>query len=138
MAESNPLIRHADFVEYDPVFKQQILRLHQLTVYARWIVVVAFWISIAPICLWSLRSEIALWLEHFTWTAVRFSLVYNPIPTLGLSLCLGTTVSVLLWQSHNILWGISDRQTQRLEKQLFKIHQQGISHPLWKWVCKEQ
>jgi hypothetical protein len=138
MAEPDQLILKDGCVECNPAFQQQMLRLHHVTVCARWMVTITLWVCIAPICLWNLRSEIALWLDYFTWTAVRFSLIYNPLSALGLLICIGTTVSVLLWQSRNILLGISDRQTRRLKKQLFKIHQQGTSHPLWKWVCKDR
>jgi hypothetical protein len=100
-------------------------------------VIGVLWVSVAPISLWGLRSEIDLWRDYFTWTAVRYGLAYNPLPTFGLALCIGMTVTVLIWQSRNIAFGISQRQTKRLERQLLSIRQQGKSHPLWKWVCEE-
>ncbi|MDX2215696.1 MAG: hypothetical protein SFY66_20710 [Oculatellaceae cyanobacterium bins.114] len=123
---------------YDPVFQQQMQRLHNLTVMGRWLVTGLFWLCLAPLSLWGLRSEMALWREYFTWAALRYGLIYNPLPTFGLALCIGTTVAVLIWQSRNILFGISQQQTKRLERQLIKIREQGPSHPLWKWVCKEK
>lgn len=125
------------FAKYDPDARLQMKRLHRLTVWARWIVVAGLWGSIAPLSLWELRHEIPLWRDYFTWTALRFGLAYNPLAAIGLALCIGMTVSVLLWQSHNILWGVSDRQTRRLEKQLRHIHKRGKTHPLWKWVHKQ-
>ena len=128
----------SDFqIERDVTFQQQLQRLHTLTVTARWVVIGVLWVSLAPISLWGLRSEIDLWRDYFTWTAVRYGLAYNPLPTFGLALCIGMTVTVLIWQSRNIAFGISQRQTKRLEHQLLSIRQQGKSHPLWKWVCKE-
>jgi hypothetical protein len=118
------------------VFQQQVLRLHQLTVYSRWLLIGFLWLLIAPLCLWHLRSEIGLWLDYFTWTAVRYTIIYNRIASIGLSLCMAWTISVLLWQSRNILQGISAAERRSLEKQVLKIRQQGKSHPLWKWVCK--
>lgn len=120
----------------DPTFKQQVQRLHQLTVYGRWLVVGLLWISVAPLSLWALRSEIALWLQYFTWVAVRYGLYYNPLPTFGLASCIGMTVSVLVWQSRNILLGLPRPEQRRLEQQVLRIRQQGSSHPLWKWVCQ--
>lgn len=120
----------------DPTFKQQVQRLHQLTVYGRWSVVGLLWISVAPLSLWALRSEITLWLQYFTWVAVRYGLYYNPLPTFALALCIGMTVSVLVWQSRNILLGLPRPEQRRLEQQVSRIRQQGPSHPLWKWVCQ--
>jgi hypothetical protein len=122
--------------DHDDVFHQQMLRLHRLTVYARWSLVSLLWLTVAPICLWELRSEIQLWLSYFTWSAIRYGLAYHRFATFGLALCIGLTISVLLWQSRNILFGVSDRHLKRLEKQVAKIRQRGVSHPLWKWVCR--
>jgi hypothetical protein len=122
--------------DHDAVFHQQMLRLHRLTVYARWSLVGLLWLTVAPLCLWELRSEIQLWLSYFTWSAIRYGLAYHRFATLGLALCIGLTFSVLLWQSRNILFGVSDRHLKRLEKQVAKIRQRGTRHPLWRWVCR--
>lgn len=120
----------------DPTFKQQVQRLHHLTVYGRWLFVTLLWISIGSLSLWGLRSEIALWQQYFTWAAVRYGLYYNPLPTFGLAFCIGMTVAVLVWQSRNILLGLPRPEQRRLEEQVYRIRQQGSSHPLWKWVCQ--
>ncbi len=122
--------------ERDPLFQKQVQRLHRLTVYTRWLLVAILWIGIAPLCLWHLRSEFALWHDYFTWTAVRFSIIYNRLAALGLAICIGFTTAVLVWQSRNLLLGLPEEDTKRLEKQVLKIRQQGSSHPLWKWICK--
>ncbi|NJR38686.1 MAG: hypothetical protein HC781_07380 [Leptolyngbyaceae cyanobacterium CSU_1_4] len=119
-----------------PDFQQQVLRLHQLTVYSRWLLVAFLWLFIAPLCLWHLRSEIELWIEYFTWTAVRYTIIYNRLASFGLALCVAWTMSVLLWQSRNIVRGIPAEERRSLEKQVLRIRQQGKSHPLWNWVCK--
>lgn len=120
----------------DPTFKQQVQRLHHLTVYGRWLFVALLWISIGSLSLWGLRSEIAMWRQYFTWVAVRYGLYYNPLPTFGLAFCIGMTVAVLVWQSRNILLGLPRPEQRRLEEQVYRIRQQGSSHPLWKWVCQ--
>jgi hypothetical protein len=121
----------------DPNFQIEVQRLHKLTVYARWLTVILLWISVGCLSIWSLRREIDLWLENFTWAAVRYGLYFHRWPTLGLVLCLGMTLAVLTWhRRNNIVRGLPQRQTQRLEKQVRRIRQQGPSHPLWKWVCK--
>ena len=119
----------------DTNFTQQVQKLHQLTVYGRWFFVGCLWLTIAPLSLWNLRGELALLQQYFTWVAVRYGLFYNPLSTLGLAICIGTTVSTLVWQSRNILLGLPQQEQKRLEKQVFKIRQQGHTHPLWKWIC---
>ncbi len=119
----------------DPAFAQQVQRLYQLQVYGRWFFVSFLWLTVVPVCLWNLRAEIALWRQYFTWVAVRYGLFAHPMATFGLAFCIGMTTAVLVWQSRNILLGLSPQEKQRLEKQVFRIRQQGASHPLWKWVC---
>jgi hypothetical protein len=119
----------------DPSFAQQVIRLYKFQVYSRWFVVGCLWLTVVPLSLWNLRSEIALWQQYFTWVAVRYGLVYHPVATLGLSFCIGMTTAVLVWQSRNILLGLPQKERERLEKQVFRIRQQGASHPLWKWIC---
>ncbi|MBD2497360.1 hypothetical protein [Nostoc sp. FACHB-280] len=120
----------------DPSFAKQVQKLHQLTVYGRWLFVAFLWLLIAPVSLWNLRSEIALWQQYFTWVAVRYGLISHPLSTLGLSFCIAMTVSVLVWQSRNILMGLPQLEKERLEKQVCRIRQQGPSHPLWKFICQ--
>ena len=120
----------------DPIFKQQLQRLHRLTVYGRWLFVILLWVSIGFLSLRGLRLEIVLWRQYFTWVAVRYGLYYNPVSTVGLAFCIGMTVSVLVWQSRNILMGLPRPEIRRLEQQVCRIRQQGPSHPLWKWVCQ--
>jgi len=111
-------------------------RLHQMTVCGRWLLVSALWLIVGIASLWGLRYPIGLMQEHFTWAALRYGLAYHPISALGLSLCIGMTISVLVWQSRNILFGLPKRDRQRLEQQVQRIYQQGASHPLWRWVIE--
>lgn len=121
----------------DLIFQQQVKRLHQLIVASRWLVVALLWVTVAPVSLWRLRPEIDLWFDHFTWAAVRYGLIEHRLSTLGLSLCLGMTTAVLVWQSRNILVGMPPAYQQRLEEQVCHIRKQGPTHPLWKWVIAE-
>ncbi|MBE9178340.1 hypothetical protein IQ268_07030 [Oculatella sp. LEGE 06141] len=126
----------AESSNYDPVVWQEMQRLHRLKVIGRWLVVGLLWLCLGPISLWYLRAEIALWLDYFTWTALRYGLAYNLLPTICLALCIGLTVSTLLWQSSNMVFGLSHDQKKHLEQKVAHIRQQGRSHPLWKWVIK--
>ncbi len=122
------------FNAYDLQQRQQLTRLHELTVYTRWALVSALWLTVVPFSLWELRADIALWQVYFTWAAVRYALLYNPVAALGLTLTVALTLSTLMWQSRNILLGLPTAEIHRLERQLQRIHRQGVSHPLWRWV----
>ena len=114
--------------------RQQVQRLHQVEICGRWLAVTAIWMSFGTYGIWGLRREIALWEEYFTWSAVRYALAYNQVPSLCLFFCIGVTVAVIVWQGQRALLGISQRERQRLEKQVQKIQETGPRHPLWKWV----
>lgn len=120
----------------DPNFAEQVERLLEITLYGRWLVVVLLWLTVGSLSLWALRNEISLLQQHFTWVAVKYGLAYNRLPAVGLGLCVGMTVAVMLWQSRNILIGMPQKERQRLEQQVFRIRQQGKSHPLWNLVCQ--
>ncbi len=72
--------------------------------------------------------------EYFSWSAIRYGLIFHPWAAAGLGLCIGMTLSVLIWQSRNSLWGLPEAEQQQLQKRVLKIQHQGVSHPLWKWV----
>lgn len=115
-------------------FQQKVTKLYQLSIYSRWLVVIASWLTFGIYALWSLREEIAIGLDYFTWAAVYYGLHFNFLPTLCLAYCVGITTSVLVWQSRNILWGLPAPEKRRLERRVDKIIAQGDRHPLWKWI----
>ncbi|MCL6432877.1 MAG: hypothetical protein K6T90_01475 [Leptolyngbyaceae cyanobacterium HOT.MB2.61] len=120
----------------DSTFQQEVERLHQLTVWGRWVVVGVLWLTVGTLSLWGLRYPISLILDHFTWAAVRYGLAFHRLAATGLAICLGSTLGVLIWQSRNILMGLPQREKKRLEQQVCRIRQQGPSHPLWKYICQ--
>lgn len=122
----------------DLTFKQEVERLHQFSVYSRWLVVSILWLTVGLLGLWHLRSVISLLMQNFTWAAVRYGIIYNLLPALGLAFCLSMTIAVLVWQSRNILLGRPHREQHRLEQQVLRIRKQGPSHPLWQQICQKQ
>jgi hypothetical protein len=123
-------------IELDPIFKNQIDNLYRLIIYGRWLVIGLLWLTVGAYSLWELRYPISLIEEDFTWAAVKYGLVFQPIPALGLCLCVGMMTGTLVWHSRNIIWGIPKKEQQRLIQQVGNIRKQGSSHPLWKWVVK--
>jgi hypothetical protein len=122
--------------ELDPSFQQATARLYQLTVYGRWLLVSALWLTLGAASLWGLRYPITLLQDHFTWSALRYGLADNTLPAIGIGICIGLTLAILFWQSRNILFGLPDIEQARLYKTVAQIKQQGQTHPLWKWVWK--
>ncbi|NEP00498.1 MAG: hypothetical protein F6K58_17820 [Symploca sp. SIO2E9] len=121
--------------ELDSIFKVQVERLHKLNVCSRWLLVFLLWMTLAPLSLWGWRYEISLLRSHFTWAALRYGIIYNRLPAIGIATCIGMTASVLVWQSRNILWGMPLPERKRLEQRVRRICKQGPTHPLWKWIC---
>ena len=115
---------------------KQVANYYQFTIYARWLLVTIFWLTLGIYSIIGLRPAIELMLNHFTWSAFRYGLVYNPIPTLCLLSCVAVTISTLIGQSRHILWGLSDKEKYYLEQKTNAVLAKGNNHPLWKWVNK--
>lgn len=124
-------------IDLDPTLQVAIDRLYQLTLYGRWLMVGGLWLTVGTASLWGLSYPLTLLRHYFTWSAVRYGLAANPLPAIGLGLCIGLTLAVLLWQSRNILFGLPAVEKTRLKKAVVHIKQQGQTHPLWKWVWQE-
>jgi hypothetical protein len=118
----------------DPKLAKEVERLYRMTVYGRWLFVLFCWMTLGLIGIWGLRQEIVLWFDYFTWSAVRYGLMFNPFPTLCLAFCIAMTTSALIWQSRNDLFGLPAREKHRLEKWVARIRKYGPRHPLWKLV----
>lgn len=132
-SDFNPIPTDSDEL-LDPSLEQDIQRLHELTVYARWGIVGVLWLTVGIWSIWSFRHDIGLMLDYFTWAAARYALAFNRLGALGLGLCLGMTTATLVIQSRTILWGIPSNERQRLKQQALRIRQQGQTHPLWQWM----
>lgn len=92
------------------------------------------WLTIGPLTLWQLRSEISLLLDYFTWTAVYYGLKYNFLGALGFFTCAGLAITLLVREIRHLILGLSPIERKHLEKQLAQIRRQGPSHPLWSLV----
>ncbi|MEO0395112.1 MAG: hypothetical protein AAF243_03880 [Cyanobacteria bacterium P01_A01_bin.137] len=110
----------------------EALRQHSLTMW--WRLTVGVWLTVGPLTLWQLRSEISLLLDYFTWTSVYYGLKYNFLGSVGFFLCVGLASTLLIREIRHLTLGISPMEHKRLEKQLAQIRRQGSSHPLWSLV----
>ncbi|NJL99429.1 MAG: hypothetical protein HC924_11790 [Synechococcaceae cyanobacterium SM2_3_2] len=74
------------------------------------------WLLIGIPSLWALRQDVVRLIQHFTWTGLRFSLLYKPgLPSFGLLFCLVLTLYVLLSQSRYELVGLIESERHLLE-----------------------
>ncbi|MEM8719403.1 MAG: hypothetical protein AAGE84_08845 [Cyanobacteria bacterium P01_G01_bin.39] len=115
-------------------FERKVAKLHRLTVYGRWLFVLVSWFTLGLYALWHLKDEIALWFDYFTWAAVYYTFHFNFVPTLCLAFCVGITISVLIWQSRNIISGLPADEQRDLARRVKRIEAQGKKHPLWRWI----
>ncbi|MDG2991717.1 hypothetical protein L3556_12355 [Candidatus Synechococcus calcipolaris G9] len=120
------------------LFALEVERLHRLTIWGRWLVVLGLWLTVGLGSLWNFRYEISLLREHFTWAALRYGIIFNRLASLGLAFCIGMTLAILMWQTRNILWGRPKTWQKHLEQRVLRIRRQGKTHPLWRWVCCQE
>ncbi|PSR18301.1 hypothetical protein C8255_08120 [filamentous cyanobacterium CCP3] len=120
-----------------PASPAPLERLRTIMLRRWWAVSALLWLTVAPLSLWSLRPEIAQLKEYFTWSTVRLGLAYNRPAALGLGLCVGLTVALLVAESRYILWGMTKDERLRLERLRDRIAAQGPSHPLWKQINRD-
>ena len=128
MPETMPIV--------DSDLAKPVRRLFSFHLYGRWLLVAIAWLLLAPWAISRLWDDFELMREYFTWASVRYTLMFNLIPAYGLFLCIGFTVSSLIWHSLYLLKGISPREQLRLASQVKKIQAAGPKHLLWKWVFK--
>lgn len=124
-------------LQRDPAFIQAIDRLHRLNVVGRWLTLLMIWLTVGGWSLWQLRKTWQILQDYFTWSAIRVGLMFHPIAAVGLGLCIGLTLSTLIGQSRNLIWGLPDYEQVALRVRVLKIQQQGRSHPLWNRVWKQ-
>ena len=110
----------------------EALRQHALTTW--WRLTVIVWLTVGPLTLWQLRSEISLLLDYFTWTSVYYGLKYNFLGSLGFFFCVGLASTLMVREIRHLTFGLSTIERKRLENQLAQIQRQGASHPLWSLV----
>jgi len=120
----------------DPKIAIKVQKLIEVQIKMRWALVIFLWLTIGTLSLWALRADIALWLEYFTWAAVRVTLRNDQLPFMGLGLCVAMTLSTLIRQSWDILHGISKQEYQSLVQQVQEIETKGRKHLLWQWVIR--
>lgn len=122
----------------DPILEQEVEKLHQLTVYGRWVLVAICWLTLVPWGLWEFRETISLCQDYCTWAAVRMGIEFNLLASFVLTFVIAITTSVLVWQSSHILrGGLSDKEKYYLAKKVKQIRQEGKKNIFWYWLMRE-
>ncbi|NJN76695.1 MAG: hypothetical protein HC796_11645 [Synechococcaceae cyanobacterium RL_1_2] len=107
-------------------------RLYQLKIRGRWLVAVMLWLTLGLSGLWGLQIEIARSLHFFTWASLKYLFAFRPLPSLQVILCLALSSSILVRQSVDIIWGLTSKESYRLEQASIKIMEQP-HHWLYRW-----
>ncbi|NER85245.1 MAG: hypothetical protein F6K42_38245 [Leptolyngbya sp. SIO1D8] len=92
-----------------------------------WFVTLGLWATVGIASLWSLRKTFYQITEYFTWTAIRYGLGFNRPAAIGLGLCVGLTVALLVKETRFILFGLTRQEQNDLRKAL-KRHQDASSN----------
>lgn len=125
-------------IEDKTISEQEIERLHQLTLYGRWILVGISWIFILPWALWELRETISFCQEYCTWSAIRAGIEFNPWAALGVTFCIAFATSVLVWQSSYILRGeLSDKEKYYFIEKIKKIRTKNKNNWLYRLMYEK-
>ena len=122
----------------DEAVARAIEALRQQMMRDWWRVCLGLWLTVGVISLWWLRSDFQELGEYFTWAAVRATIIFERVPSIGLITCLAVTFGLLLSESRQILFGLSKSERSRLLTQLNKINEQGPSHPQWKVIAPKE
>lgn len=89
------------------------------------------WILIGIPSLWALRQDVIRLIQYFTWTGLRFMLLYKPgWPSFGILFCVILTLYVLLSQSRYELLGLMDSERQLVESTARQLRRLPAHHPL--------
>ncbi|MEO1095798.1 MAG: hypothetical protein AAFX01_12960 [Cyanobacteria bacterium J06638_28] len=86
----------------------------------RCLVTLGLWLTVGALSLWSLRRTFHQLADYFTWAAVKYGLAFNRPAAIGLGLCVGLTVSLLLKESRFLLFGLTDKERKMLERSIQK------------------
>jgi hypothetical protein len=83
-----------------------------------WLINLGLWLTVFPLSVWSLRRTWEQLVAFFTWSALRYGLIFNRPAAIGLGLCIGLTTALLFKESRYHLWGLTRRERYNLLKSL--------------------
>lgn len=85
-----------------------------------WFFTLGLWLTIGVVSVWALRDTWRQLAEYFTWAAIRYGLAFNRSAAAGLGLCLGLTMALLVKEARFLLFGLTRKERQELQRALQK------------------
>lgn len=98
----------------------KLLSLRRTWMRRWWFFTVGLWLTVGAASIWSLRRTWQQVADHFTWAAIRYGLVFNRFAAVGLGLCLGLTVALLVKETRFLFFGLTRQERLDLLKSLRK------------------
>jgi len=85
-----------------------------------WWLNLGLWFTIGVASIWALQDTWQQLADYFTWAALRYGLAFNRLAAVGLGLCLGLTVALLLKETRFLFFGLTRKERNDLLKALRK------------------
>lgn len=83
-----------------------------------WFFTLGLWLTIGVASIWALRETWQQLSAYFTWAAIRYGLAFNRLAAVGLGLCLGLTVALLVKEARFIVFGLTRKERDDLHRAL--------------------
>lgn len=83
-----------------------------------WGITLLLWMTVLPLSLWGLRTTWQQLATYFTWAALRYGLAFERWAALGLGLCVGLGVALLIAETRHLFWGFTRRERYQLLRAL--------------------
>lgn len=104
--------------DISPNEAEQMLIIRQTWMGRWWFIVLGLWLTVGVASLWSLRRTFYQITQYFTWTAIRYGLAFNRLAAIGLGVCIGLTVALLVKETRFQFFGLTPKERQDLRKAL--------------------
>lgn len=99
-----------------------MLALRRNWMHRWWLFTLGLWLTVGIASVWAMRRTWHQLAEYFTWAALRYGLAFHRLAAIGLGLCLGLTVALLIKESRFILFGLTRKERNDLLKALRERH----------------
>lgn len=83
-----------------------------------WLLNLGLWLTVGVASTWALRDTWLQLADYFTWAALRYGLAFNRLAAIGLGLCLGLTVALLIKETRFLFFGLTRQERNDLLKAL--------------------
>ena len=103
-----------------------MLSLRRTWIQRWWLFTLGLWLTVGTASLWSLRRTFQQLQDYFTWAAIRYGLAFNRMAAIGLGLCIGLTVALLVKESRFIIFGLTSKERHDLQQAMERQQPQDV------------